>query len=149
MSIYCCVKPFFVGLIFCGGEIFHRQHGEDIVIRRPAILGDNPRPKYVHRSRLSISLDGRPKAFSKTIIGNVCAGERVTTLLLQSNCSLFTEVFGVLLRAEIDITKRVFSRINIWSITSSRDWYHEEINIWNLFERSRYHCTNSYLVYKN
>ena len=110
MSLCCYIKLFFVGLIFCGGEIFHRQHGEDIVIRRPAILGDNPRPKYVHRSRLLIFLDGRLKAFSKTIIGNVCAGERVTTSLLQSNCSLFTEVFGIFLRAEIDAVKKVFSK---------------------------------------
>ena len=103
-------QAFFVGLILCGGEIFHRHHGEDIVIRRPALLGDHPRPKYVHRSRLPIFLDGRLKALSKTIIGNVRAGERVTTSLLQSNCSLFTEVFEVFLRAEIDTAKKVFSR---------------------------------------
>lgn len=80
-------QPFFVSLILCGGEIFH-QHGEDIVIRRPALLGDHPRPKYVRRSSLPILLDGRLKVLAKTIIGNVRAGERVTTSLLQSNCRL-------------------------------------------------------------
>jgi hypothetical protein len=101
-------QAFFVGLILCGGEIFHRHHGDDTVIRWPALLGGHPWPKYVHRSRLSIFLDGRLKALSKTIIGNVRAGEGVTTLLLQ--CNLFTEVFGVFLRAEIDAVKKVFSR---------------------------------------
>ena len=81
-----------------------------MMIRRPALLGDHPRPKYVHRSRLHISLDGRLKALSKTIIDDVRAGERVTTSLLQSNCRLFTEIFGVFLRAEFDAMKKVFSR---------------------------------------
>ena len=72
-------QVFFVGLILCGGEILHRHHDEDIVIRRPALLGDNPRrPKYVHRLRLPIFLDGRPNTLSKPIIDNVRAGERVT-----------------------------------------------------------------------
>ena len=74
-------QAFFVGLILCGGEIFHRHHGEDIVIRRPALLGDHPRPKYVHRSRLPIFLDERLNVLSKIIIGNVCVGKRVTTSL--------------------------------------------------------------------
>ena len=103
-------QAFFVGLILCGGEICHRHHGEDIVIRRPALLGDHPRPKYVYRSRLPIFLDGRLKALSKTIIGNVRAGERVTTSLLQFNCILFTEVFGVFFLAEIDTAKKVYPR---------------------------------------
>ena len=103
-------QAFFVSLILCGGEIFHRHHIKDIVIRQPALLGDNPRPKYIRRSRLPISLDWRLKALSKIITSNVCAGERVTTSLLQSNCSLFTEVFGVFLRVEIDTSKKVFSR---------------------------------------
>ena len=75
----------------------------DIVIQRPALLGDHHQPKYVHRSRLPIFLDGRLKALSKTIIGNVRAGERLTTSLLQSNCRHFTKVFGVFLRAKVDI----------------------------------------------
>ena len=75
-------QAFFVGLILCGGEIYHRQHGEDIVIRRPALLGNYPRPKYLHRSRLPIFLDARLKALSKIIIGNVRVGGRVTTTLL-------------------------------------------------------------------
>ena len=115
-------QAFFVGLILCGGEIFHRHHGEDIVIRRPALLGDHPRPKYVHRSRLPIFLDGRLKALSKTIIGNVRVGERVTTSLLQSNCSLFTEVFGVFLRAEIDTAKKVFTK-NFIVVLSHRSYF--------------------------
>jgi hypothetical protein len=32
-------QAFFVGLILCGGEIFHRHHGADIVVRRSALLG--------------------------------------------------------------------------------------------------------------
>src|SRR3989337_2113881 len=103
-------QTFFVGLILCGGKIFHRHHSEDIVIRRPALLGDHPWHKYVHRSRLPIFLDGRLMALSKIIIGNVHAGERVTTSLLQSNCSLFTEVFGVFFLSKIDTTEKVFSR---------------------------------------
>ena len=63
-------QTFFIGLILCGVEIFYQHHGEDIVIRRPAPLGDHPRPKYVYRSRLPIFLDRRLKVFSKTIIGN-------------------------------------------------------------------------------
>jgi hypothetical protein len=101
-------QPFFVGLILCGGEIFYRHHDEDRVIRRPALLGDHPCPKYVHGSRLPIFLDGQLKALSKTIIGNVRAGKKVTTSLLQSNYRLFTEFFGVFLRLEID-TAKVFS----------------------------------------
>ena len=66
-------QVFFVGLILCGGEIFHRHHGEEIVIQRPALSGDHPRPKYVHRSRLPIFLDGRLKTLSKIIIGSVRA----------------------------------------------------------------------------
>ena len=103
-------QAFFIGLIICGGEIFHRHHGEDIVIQRPALLGDHPRPKYVHRSRLHIFLDGRLKPLSKIIFGNIRAGERVTTSLLQSNCSLFTKVFGVFFLAETDTVKKVFPR---------------------------------------
>jgi hypothetical protein len=115
-------QAFFVGLILFGGEIFHRHHGKDIVIRRPTLLGDHPRRKYVHRSRLLIFLDERLKAISKTIIGNVHAGERVTTSLLQSNCSLFIEVFGVFLLAEIDIAKKMFSKDFI-VILSHRNYF--------------------------
>lgn len=115
-------QAFFVGLILCGDEIFHRHHGKDIVIRRPALPGDHPRPNYVHRSRLPIFLDGRLKTLSKTIIGNVRVGERVTKSLLQTNCSLFTEVFGVFLLAEIDTTKKVFPRDFI-VILSDRSYF--------------------------
>jgi len=73
----------FVGLFLCGVGIFPRYYGEDFVVRRPALLGDHPRPKHVHRSRLPIFLDGRLKGLSETFIGNqVRAGERVTVSLL-------------------------------------------------------------------
>ena len=101
-------QAFFVGLILSGDEILHRHHGEDIVIRWPALPGDHPRPKYVHRSRLPIFLDGQLKALSKTIICNIRTGEKMTTSLFQSNCRLFTKVFGVFLRVEIDTAKKVF-----------------------------------------
>ena len=101
-------QAFFVGLILCGGEILHRHHGEDIVIRRSALLGDHPQAKYVHRSRLPIFLDRQLKVLLKIIIDNVRAGERVTTSLLQSNCILSTKVLGVFLRVEIDTTNRLF-----------------------------------------
>lgn len=58
-------------------------------------------------SRFPICLDGRLKALSKIIIVNVSARERVTTSVLQFNCSLFTEVFGVFLWAEIATMKKV------------------------------------------
>ena len=82
----------------------------NIVIRRPALLGDHPGPSTFIALRLPIFLDGRLKALSKTIIGNVRVGERETTSLLQSDCSLFIKVFEVLLLAEIDTAKKVFSR---------------------------------------
>ena len=94
----------------CGGEILHRHHDEDIVIRQLALLGDHPWPKYVHRPRFPIFLDVRLKALFKIIIENVRASERVTTSLLQSNCSLFTKVFRVFLRAKIDTAEKMFSR---------------------------------------
>ena len=50
-------------------------------------------------------MDGRLKAFSKTIIDNVRVGEIVTSTLLRSNCSLFTEVFEAFFLAEIDSVK--------------------------------------------
>ena len=134
-------QAFFVGLILCGGEIFHRQHGEDIVIRRPALLGDHPRPKYFHRSRLPICLDGRLKALSKTIIGNVRAGGRVTTSMLKSNYSLFTGVLGIFLRAEIDAVKKVFSRYFI-VILSHRSHF---IFSWMLGTNQ---CTCNYYEYE-
>jgi hypothetical protein len=128
MRLCWCVKFFFVGLILCGVENFHRHPSKDIVIRRPALLGDHPWPKYFHRSRLPIFLDGRLKAHSKTIIDNVCAGERVTTSLLQSNYSLFTEVFDVLFLAEIDIAKKVLSR-NFIVILSHRSYFCIFLNV--------------------
>ena len=115
-------QVFFVGLILCGGEILHRHHDEDIVIQWTALLGDHPRPKYVHRLRLPIFVDGWLKEFSKIIIGNVRVGERVTTPLLQSNCSFFTKVSGVFLRAEIDTAKKVISRDFI-AILSHRSYF--------------------------
>ena len=66
-------QDFFVCLILCGGEILHRHHGEDIVIRRPALLGDHPGPSMFIDLRLPIFLDGRLKALLKIIIGNVRA----------------------------------------------------------------------------
>ena len=49
-------------------------------------------------------------AISRTIIANVRAGERVKKSLLQSNCSLFIEVFGVFILGEVNEAKKVFSR---------------------------------------
>ena len=52
------------------------------------------------------------KVFFKTIIGNIHAGERVTTSLFQSNCNLFTNVLGLFILARVDTTK-VFARISL------------------------------------
>lgn len=37
MRLESLCQAFFVGPILCGGEIFHRHHGENIVIRRLAL----------------------------------------------------------------------------------------------------------------
>ena len=109
--------------IFVEVKIFHRHHDEDIMIQRAALLWDYLRPKYVHQSRLSIFLDGWLKALSKTIIDNVCAGERVTTSLLQSNYILFTEAIGIFLRAEIDTVKNMFQARDLIVILSYRSYF--------------------------
>ncbi|XBI52330.1 hypothetical protein VPH35_034717 [Triticum aestivum] len=59
-------ETFFVGLILYGGEILHRHHGEDIVIRRPALLGNHPWPK-IQRSRIGSTLQYKyPRTLAKT-----------------------------------------------------------------------------------
>ena len=76
---------------------------------------------------------------SKTIIGNVRAGERVAISVLQSNYSLFTIVFELFLLTEIG-TMKVFPRDFI-VILNHRSYF---VFLWILYQNK---CTCNYYEY--
>ncbi|PNT61221.1 hypothetical protein BRADI_5g12255v3 [Brachypodium distachyon] len=83
----------------------------DLEVRRPARLGDHPRPKYVQRSWLLIFLDERLKLFFQTFEGSqVRAGIPAMMLLLQSDCSLYVEASAKFHVAKYEITEKMSLR---------------------------------------
>ena len=107
--LLCCVAC--VGMTLCGVGFLPWCSGKVHVIRQPALLGDLPRSKFVHRSRLPIFLDGRLKGLSETFIGNqVHASIRVTVSLFRSNCSLFSEALAVFHLVKFDVREKMSPR---------------------------------------
>lgn len=101
----------FVGFIFCNFGILLWRSDEDLAVRRPARLGDHPRPKYIQRSWILIFLDERLKGFFETFEGSQVRAEiAVTMLLLQSGCNLYIEASAEFHVAKYEITKKMCLR---------------------------------------
>ena len=81
------------------------------MVRRPVLLGDHPRSKYVQRSRLLILLDGRFKGLSETYEDSqVRVGVRVVLPLLRSDRFFSAEALTVFHVAKIDTMVKKISR---------------------------------------